>query len=1104
MQKQFRVTTFGRHVVNQIRGAAAVVLILTSFNLWASLDADLMEGLKARAIGPAAISGRIAAIDAVASNPNHIVVGAATGGVWMSDNGGLTWRPVFDDQAVASIGAVAINQSNPDIIWVGTGEGNVRNSTSIGGGIFKSIDGGKNWKLMGLARSERINRIALHPDNPDIAYVAAMGTLWGPNEERGVYKTVDGGKSWNRILYVNETTGATDIKIDSANPEKLFAGMWQFRRWPYHFKSGGEGSGMYVSHDGGKHWQQKTEEDGLPEGELGRMVFAVSPDNTKRVYALVEANKSALLRSDDGGDKWRKVNEEYDIADRPFYYTELAVDPQNADVVYNIGTRVRVSIDGGKSFTYNPVIDCCQAGNTIHIDNHAYWINPSNSKHLIFGNDGGLAISHDQGQTFRFVRNLPLAQFYHIAVDNDVPYNIYGGLQDNGSWRGPAEVWENAGIRNLHWQEVGFGDGFDTLPDPDNSHSGYGMSQGGTLFRWNLDTGEQNLIKPDPPSVDTELRFNWNAALAIDPFDPSTIYYGSQFVHRSNDRGQSWKVISADLTTNNPEMQTYRTSGGLTADVTAAENYTTITAIAPSTLQRDVLWVGSDDGRVHVTRDGGQNWSRIDTRARGVKAGAWVPMINPSSHEAGTAFVVFDDHRRSDMQPYVYRVENFGTRWTRLASDGMSGYALSVLQDHVDPNLLFVGTEFGLHVSIDGGDSWTKFTAGVPTVSVMDMAIQARENDLVLGTHGRAAYVIDDYSALRNLTTTDFNERLKILSASAGQQYTPRQSPSTRFTGSGEFRADNEPVGVLLTFLAGGNDLPHPDEAKEKARKQALRTSAAHAGSSGNRDDDEQEVDADNESKAPKLAVSVKDADGNVIRSYKTQVHQGINRLVWGMQRDGIRPIDDNGHGASDDGLPPGPMVLPGNYEITLTLGNNTTSAAVEVLRDPRSPYSTEELQANFNTLVTLMNLRNTANSAVRKILTARDDVDTIARIIGKRLEIESSDELKALKKQTSKTRKDLGELEKLFRTPPNTKGITYSGDTVNSKLGTAGFYIGSNNGAPSPAALTYIDIAEKALANAAEKVNSYLTGDLAEYSKNVKEAGVMLLPVMDPVKVTK
>jgi len=745
-----------------------VLCLLISAPVLASLDADLLKGLSVRTLGPAAVSGRITAIDAVASNPNHIVIGAASGGVWISENGGLTWTPVFDEQPVASIGAVAINQDNPDIIWVGTGEGNVRNSTSIGAGMFKSIDGGKTWQRTGLERTERINRIALHPESADIAYAAALGTLWGENIDRGIFKTMDGGKTWEKILYVDEKTGGTDIKLDPFNPNKLYASMWQHRRWPYFFDSGGPGSGLYISWDGGESWKRKTEEDGLPSGDLGRITISPSAAERGRIYALVEAEKSAMLRSDDGGATWVKTNEDHNIADRPFYYTEILADPQNADRVYNIFTRLSTSIDGGKTFELNPVVDCCAPGNTIHIDNHAFWINPNDPKHLILGNDGGIAISRDRGETWRFVRNLPLSQFYHVRVDNDLPYNIYGGLQDNGSWRGPSAVWENAGIRNLHWQEVGFGDGFDTLPDPENSRRGYVMSQGGMLSAWDLDTGEQRLIRPAPPSPEVELRFNWNAAIAQDPFDPATIYYGSQFVHKSTDRGASWTAISGDLTSNNSDWQTFRDSGGLTPDVTAAENFTTIVSIAPSPKEPGTIWVGTDDGRVHLTRDGGASWSRVDERVRGVPQGSWVPMIAASPHDAGVAFIVFDNHRRSDMRTYVYRVENYGRDWTSLTTDALSGYALSILQDHVDPELLFLGTEFGLYISTNSGSDWVRFTAGLPTVSVMDMAIQERENDLVLGTHGRSIFVLDDYSALRDLGEAAFGQRLAILNATEG------------------------------------------------------------------------------------------------------------------------------------------------------------------------------------------------------------------------------------------------------------------------------------------------------------------------------------------------
>ena len=1047
-----------------------------------AFDADLLHGLEARAIGPAGMSGRITAIDARSDDPNHLLVGTATGGAWMSDNAGLTWTPVFDDAAVASVGAVAIHPANPDIMWIGTGEGNTRNSTSIGGGLYKSVDGGKTWDLVGLANSERINRIALDPDNTDIAYVATLGTLWGPNEERGVYKTMDGGKTWSRILYVDETTGATDIKMDPENPQKLLAAMWQFRRWPYKFESGGPGSGLYISRDGGASWTELTPEDGLPEGDLGRAVFAFAPGDPERVYALVEAEDSALLRSDDGGSSWTAVNTETGIANRPFYYSELAVDPDNRNRVYNIATRVQVSEDGGRTFSLVEAIDCCAPSNVLHIDNHAMWINPADGRHVIAGTDGGLGISRDRAETFRFVRNLPLAQYYHIAVDDALPYNVYGGLQDNGSWVGPSEVWQQGGLRNHHWQEVGFGDGFDVRPFPDNNRAGYSMSQGGNLIRWNLDTGEQRLIRPNPPSADVTLRFNWDAALAQDPFDAGTIYYGSQFVHKSTNRGETWEVISPDLTTADSDAwEAAKSSGGLTPDVTAAEFYTTITAIAPSPLDRAVIWVGTDDGRVHVTRDGGASWTSIEDRARGID-GAWVPFIAPSPHDAGAAFIVFDDHRRSDMRPYVYRASDYGRRMSRLVDeDDAAGYALSVRQDHVDPDLIFLGTEFGLWVSLNGGEDWMKWTAGVPTVSVMDMAIQRREDDLVLGTHGRGVFVIDDYGALRGLSAGDLAQRFALLDTTAGQQYDALPLQDSRFPGAGEFRAPNPPYGAWLTVVAAGDGLPHPDADAERARKAAQRQADAPESDEGEDDDKTK----------PEATVTVTDAAGETIRTFKAPLRQGINRIVWDMRRDGVKPMPPTEW--KKDELPPGPEVPPGRYTLTASFDGEEISTEVTLRKDPRSPYGDADIAANHAAQLRLLGMQATMNTAVGRIYDARRDIDTLLTL-AKEAGDDKAEALESLREDAKSLKSALEDLEKRFRTPPDTKGIVYSADKVANTLGMAARYVGSTRDAPSAAAEMQMAQAESALEGAVSDLNALLSEDLPALRQAAADAGLGLL----------
>ncbi len=679
-----------------------VALALAFTATAADIDPDLLAGLKARCIGPAGMSGRIADIQAVEADPDVVWAGAATGGVWKSTNGGVTWKPLFDDQKVAAIGAIAIFQPNPAIVWVGTGESNVRNSASVGNGVYRTLDGGKTWAHVGLDGSERIARIVTHPTDPDVVWVAALGREWGENAERGVFKTADGGATWKKVLYVDERTGAADLAIDPSNPNKLFAAMWQFRRWPFFFRSGGPGSGLHVTHDGGTTWTRLQPEDGLPKGVLGRIGVAFCRSHPEVVYALVEAEKSALLRSADGGRTFTTVNEEPNISPRPFYFADLRVDPEWPNRVYRLDYGVRVSDDGGKTFR------ALEGARSLHGDFHAMWIDPADGRRMYTGDDGGIGESRDRGATMRFVTNLPLAQFYHVAVDDALPYNVMGGMQDNGSWHGPSRTFEEGGIKNHMWRLVGGGDGYNVLPDTALPGVGYSMWQGGNLMRFDLAAGTIRHIRPPAPAG-VKLRFNWNSALAVDPFAPGTVYYGSQFVHASTDRGESWKVISPDLTTDTKAWQKQDDSGGLTPDVTAAENYCTLLTIAPSPVEKGVIWTGSDDGRIHVTRDGGASWTSVEANLKGVPANTWIPHIEPSRFDAGEAFVVLEDHRRSNWTPYVLRTPDFGATWTSLATPALRGWALVIVQDPVKRDLLFLGTEFGLYVTLDGGRSWMPF-----------------------------------------------------------------------------------------------------------------------------------------------------------------------------------------------------------------------------------------------------------------------------------------------------------------------------------------------------------------------------------------------------------
>ncbi len=1006
-----------------------------------AIDPALLAGMQARSIGPAAMSGRITSIDADPSPTGAIWVGSASGGVWKSESAGLTWQPMFDDQPVASIGAVAIDPTNPSVVWVGSGEGNPRNSVSIGEGIFKTLDGGKTWKRLGLEKTERIHRIAIDPRNSQVVYVAALGRMWGENPERGVYKTTDGGATWRRVLYVDERTGCADLVMDPSNPNKLFAAMWDYRRWPYKFRSGGPGSGLFVSHDGGESWKRLTEDDGLPKGELGRIGLGIARSNPKIVYALVEAKRPALLRSDDGGVTWDTVNTEPDINERPFYFADIRVDPADPNRLYRLEVTLDVSTDAGKTWK------TLAGSGSAHPDHHALWIDPNRPDHLINGNDGGVFTSFDHGETWSFAGGLPLSQLYHVRVDDDVPYHVYGGLQDNGSWRGPSSVWEVGDIRNLHWQEVNFGDGFDTAADPRDSSQGYAMSQGGGLVRWDLNTGVRKSIRPAAAKNSPELRFNWNAALGLDPFDPETIYYGSQFVHKSTDRGETWTVISPDLTTNRAEWQPKET-GGVTQDVTGAENFTTIVAIEPSPKTKGVLWVGTDDGRLQITRNGGQDWTSVEGNVPGVPANTWIPHIYASTYDPATAFVVFDDHRRANYATYAYRTDDYGKSWKSLVTPNLRGYALAITQDPVAPNLLFLGTEFGLWFSLDGGGMWYPFRHGIPTVSVMDLAIQPRERDLVVGTHGRGIYIVDDLEPLRELTAAKLAEPLHLFPIPDAQQYWASRSTGPRFPGGNDFKGKNAPYGAVLTLVANGPDLPYPDEAIERGRKEEKRKAGASA-PEGQKPDGPNAPNPE-EDKKPKVRIEVRNSAGERVRSFEQSVTQGINRISWDLRGDPFKgPPTRKPPSPFRSG---GPQVVPGTYTVKVTYKDQADEGQVRVLADPRFPLSPADREANASAIHRAGDLKERVSSAAERIARTKADIKAILDRVKRRDDerqrkegtTEKSAELKALEKAARDLRQKLDAVErKLWRSDdivgrPKSDDLTSELDDLLSRLGSS------------------------------------------------------------------
>ncbi|NND62428.1 MAG: hypothetical protein HKN48_04475 [Flavobacteriaceae bacterium] len=705
---------------------------------------ELFGDMTARHIGPALMSGRINDLEMHPTNSRILYAGTAGGGVWKSIDGGATFNPIFDDYA-QSIGVVTLDPKDPDkIIWVGTGETWTRNSVSIGDGLYRSSDGGNNWKeIPGFENSERIASIVINPNNTNEMYVGVLGALWSDSEDRGVYKSTDGGNSWSKILYIGPSTGAADVIMDPTNPNILYASMWQFRRSGWGFNSGGPNSALYKSTDGGDTWNKIH--NGFPAGDLGRIAVAVAPSDSNIIYAVLETedkSKNGLWKSTNAGGSWEHLNNDFGLTVRPFYFSRITVDPRNPDVVVKGGLSGSISRDGGKTFK--------DLGN-MHSDIHDVTFHIRDSDIMYSGTDGGVYRSWNGGATFEIVENLPLSQFYHISVDDNEPYNVYGGLQDNGSWYGPSS--SPGGVNARDWNSVGYGDGFRVLKHPTKNIIYSEMQGAQNVWRYDVDRNKTKTVQPLQEKGKPKLRFNWNAPMAVSAHIPDRFYMGSQFVHRSDDMGDSWTIISPDLTTNDPSKQNQLESGGLSMDNSGAENHTTIFTIAESPLDQNILWVGTDDGNVQVTRDGGKTWANVTANLIGVPANTWVYHIEASVHGKGTAYAVFDGHTSGDMNPYALKTTDFGKTWTNIISDDIqeNAFVRNIQEDYINEDLLFLGTEMGLYVTINGGKNWSHFTNNMPQVAVHFVDMQAKTNDVVMGTHGRGVIIIDDISPLREL-----------------------------------------------------------------------------------------------------------------------------------------------------------------------------------------------------------------------------------------------------------------------------------------------------------------------------------------------------------------
>ena len=1044
----------------------AMILLFSHSVIAQKISLDQFKNFKPRSIGPAGMSGRVTAIDAVYNDPDIIYLGTASGGVWKTDNAGSSWQPVFDDQPILNIGSVTVQQSNPSVLWVGTGEGNPRNSLNLGSGIYKSLDGGKSWKLMGLEKTRNIHRIIIDPVNPGTVYAAAIGNPYAEHPERGVYKTTDGGDTWNLVLHTNDTSGCAELVMDPTNPNKLIANMWQHKRKPYSFKSGGPGSGLYLTFDGGKNWKKLGKAEGLPEGEYGRIGLAIAYNEPRRMYAMIEATKNGLYKTDDGGFKWELVNSNAaDVTNRAFYFQDIRVDPLNENRLYNINQVISMSEDGGRSF--KNVIPY----SGIHPDHHAFWIHPANPNFIIDGNDGGIGISHDRGRTWKFDEQLPVGQFYHINVDNETPYHVMGGMQDNGSWRGPAYTWIDGGIKNYFWNSLWGGDGFDVAPDPEDANWLYAMSQKGELGRYNVATGEQNSLQPPIPDLKTRLRFNWNAAFAQAPADASTIYYGSQFVHKSTNKGFTWQIISPDLTTNNPAQQKQDENGGLSVDITGAENYNTILCIEPSSKDKNVLWVGTDDGNVQLTKDGGKTWTNFRGKIPGMPLGAWIPQIRAGRYNAGEAFVVCNDYRRGDFKPYIFRTKNFGQSWELMLNEQkVKGYALCLIQDPVEPNLIFAGTEQGLWVSFDNGDNFQQWKNGYPSVSTYDLTIQEREADLCIATFGRALYIMDDIRPLRKVAAGNGSELVKKLTVfEAPQAYEAQIKNKLGYDYStwGLYEGQNRSSGASYSFFL----------------KPSLKTSVV---TKAKTDTTNKLIpDSANKIKSDSVLVKIYTAENELIRTMKVKADTGFNRAYWGFDMKGIRTPGSPKPKTDSPERGGGMEVFPGTYKLVVSLGRDADSTMLIIKPDPGIVISKQMYDAK---MAAVKRIEKSVGKTVEVTDRLAEAEETIAKVDAQLKNVEGKD-ADSLRKKGKIMADSIKKIRNFIMGTPQEKqgyGSPYE-ITVNDRLSESRNEVTRKSKIPDAQEFGLIEMAEGLVEQAIQTTNDFFNGKWKEYQQQAE-----------------
>ena len=1006
--------------------------------------------LEYRSIGPAIMGGRIADVEGVPGDPNVVYVASASGGLWKTTNGGVTWKPIFERQGTFSIGDIALAPSNPEVVWVGTGESNVRNSVSFGDGVYKSTDGGKTWQHMGLKDTEHISAIAIHPQNPDIVYIGALGHAFGPNDERGVFMTTDGGKTWTKTLFIDNQHGVADLEIDSTNPNILYAGMWSFERKPWTHRSGSEKGGVYKSIDGGRTWNKLT--NGLPK-LMGRIGVRVAPSNPNVVYVIVESKDGTLYRSDDRGENFRLVSKNTDIVSRGFYYTRVRVDPTNENHIFAVASTLYTSVDGGKTFR-------SITGRT-HIDYHALWLDPKNPKRMWHGQDGGIAVTYDGGETWEAVYNIPLGQFYQVHADNQQPfYNVMGGLQDNGSWTGPSRTREPAGIMNDDWRMVSFGDGFYVINNPDNPDQYLSESQGANIVWTDFNTREQQLVNPwgrgsgGGPAAGQKYRFNWNSPIVFSPHEKTTVYLAGNVVFKSPDFGKTWEPISPDLTTNDPEK--LKDAGGpIAVENSTAEYHSTIISIAESPIQKGQIWVGTDDGNLQLTTDGGKNWSNLIKSVSGIGANSPVSHVEPSRTNAGTAYISFDRHMFDDFRPYIFKTTDSGKSWTNISGNlPAKAYVQVVREDPKNRNLLYAGTELGLFASYTGGKDWIPLNLkNLPNVSVHDILVHPRENDLILATHGRSIWIFDDATAIQQMTPQILSSNAYLFSVRPALRFTSR---FTRYgTGDKQFAGPNPPTGALITYYL-------KDKLDEKAT----------------------------------LKLQIFDRDGKLVQDIERPSREkGLNRMAWNLRLGGpeVRrpPTEEQlafGFGSR------GPQVLPGTYTVKLTVNDKVLEERVEVKLDPTINVPTAALQEALDMQIKLRDMQSNINLSLRFLDSIEEQLKHTQTTMKGLQKEPDKDLMKALEGYI----KELDTLED--RLSSRNEGLGLGGRSqVADDIGNLFFSLDTNFG-PTPGQKQYFAEIQPVYRTRVEEVNKFLRETLPAWNDKLKAWNAPTLTTRKPL----